>query len=440
MHRVRSGNQAVRLAGDLLQQRQWRELKMRAIRSRIGIGSRISKHIAARPRLLGGAIVAALAAAGAQAIAEDASPLRFCADPTNLPFSSDRATQPGFYVEISQALAQALGRPVTYDWYKSYFGKRTVRVTLLGRQCDAMIGLPLSDDFMGPSVIFSSKIAAEGYALVSKGDETIAGLNDLRGKRVAVQYETTPQNLLAQSDDIEKITVLSPEEGMKALDEGKADVAFIWGPVAGWVNKTVYENRYRVRPVQGSGLSWDAAIGFAKASGPLRDQVNAALPQLERVIAELAVKYGLPTDQPIQLGAAEANIRSAALELAAPRQPTVTAPAQAPNAPVTVGEAATAATATAAAKPEEVGAGKEIFNGTCAHCHGPDAVQSERRIDLRLLQNRYGDDMRTKFWTTVHEGRPAKGMPSWKEVFTDDQFESIYTFLLTVQSPADPAN
>ena len=75
-----------------------------------------------------------------------------------------------------------------------------------------------------------------------------------------------------------------------------------------------------------------------------------------------------------------------------------------------------------------------------AHCHGPDAVQSERRIDLRLLHNRYGEDMRTKFWTTVHEGRPAKGMPSWKEVFTDDQFESIFAFLLTVQAPVDPTN
>jgi polar amino acid transport system substrate-binding protein len=100
-----------------------------------------------------------------------------------------------------------------------------------------------------------------------------------------------------------------------------------------------------------------------------------------------------------------------------------------------------AGTAGARANPELVSAaGKEIFNGTCAHCHGPDAVQSERRIDLRLLQNRYGDDARSKFWATVHDGRPAKGMPAWKEVFTDDQFESIYTFLLTVQSPADPGN
>ena len=415
---------------------------MRAVRSGISIRSRTKQVASARSGLLAAAIASALAAPAGQAIAEDVSPLRLCADPTNLPFSSDSPSQPGFYVEIGQALAQALGRPVTYDWYKSYFGKRTVRVTLLGRQCDAMIGLPLSDDFMGPSVIFSSKIATEAYALVSRSDQAIAGINDLKGKRVAVQYETTPQNLLAQSDDIEKITVLTPEEAMKALDQGKADVAFIWGPVAGWLNKTAYENRYRIRPVQGSGLSWDAAIGFAKASGPLRDQVNAALPQLGHTIADLTVKYGLPTDQPIQFGAADASLKSAAL--GAGVQPQPAAATQAPNAPVTVGETTTTATTTTAAttepKPEEVSAGKEIFNGTCAHCHGPDAVQSERHIDLRLLHNRYGDDMRDKYWTTVHEGRPAKGMPSWKEVFTDDQFESIYAFLLTVQSPADPGN
>jgi cytochrome c553 len=29
---------------------------------------------------------------------------------------------------------------------------------------------------------------------------------------------------------------------------------------------------------------------------------------------------------------------------------------------------------------EEVAAGRELSNGTCAHCHGPDAVMVERRI------------------------------------------------------------
>lgn len=64
-------------------------------------------------------------------------------------------------------------------------------------------------------------------------------------------------------------------------------------------------------------------------------------------------------------------------------------------------------------------------------------MQSERRGNLRLLHNRYGDEMRAKFRTTVHGGRPAKGMPAWKEVLTDDQFENIYVYLLTVQAPPE---
>src|SRR5262245_38053236 len=379
--------------------------KMRPDGSGISARSHGKYRAFARSGILAVAVGAALAGAPRPAMTEEASPLRLCADPTNLPFSSDNPSQPGFYVEIGQALAQALGRPITYDWYKSYFGKRTVRVTLLGKQCDAMIGLPLSDDFMGPAVIFSRKIATEGYALVSAKDRAIAGIDDLKGRRVAVQYQTTPQNLLAERDDIEKVTVLTPEEGFKALDQGRAEVAFIWGAVAGWLNKTSYGDRYRIQPVEGTGLSWNAAIGFAKASGELRNQVDAVLPGLEGTITALAVKYGLPTDRPIRLSATSATTGVA--PIATPAQPPL--PATTSPAPPTAAASVTVADATAAApKPELVSAGKEIFNGTCAHCHGPDAVQSERRIDLRLLQNRYGDDMRSKYWTTVHDGRPAK--------------------------------
>ena len=373
--------------------------------------------------LLACASASALIAPAATVRADEAKPFRLCADPANLPFSSDSPSQPGFYVELGQALAQALGQPIAYDWYKSYFGKRTVRVTLLGKQCDAMIGLPRSEDFMGPAVIFSGTFAQEGYVLVTAKGQTLGGVDDLKGKRVAVQFATTPQNLLATRDDIKKVTVLSPEEGMQALAQGKADVAFIWGPVAGWLNKTVYQDSYRIQVTEGEGLSWDAAIGFAKASTELRDRVDAVLPQLERTIADLKVKYGLPTGQPVRFAATQAA-------------PVGTTTGTGPGASVVqIANVVATETKGDAQVPnaEAVSAGKEIFNGTCAHCHGPDAIQSERKIDLRLLRHRYGDEMREKFWTTVHEGRPAKGMPPWNEVFTDDQFDSIYSFLLTVQ-------
>ena len=372
-------------------------------------------------------VAAALIAPVLPLHADEAQPFRLCADPTNLPFSSDSPSQPGFYVEIGQALAQALGRPIVYDWYKSYFGKRTVRVTLLGKQCDAMIGLPRSEDFMGPAVIFSNSFAKEGYALVSAKGQAIGGIDGLRGKRVAVQFASTPQNLLASRDEIHKVTVLSPEEGMQALDQGRADVAFIWGPVAGWLNKTSYGDRYQIQLTEGDGLSWDAAIGFAKTSTELRDRVDAVLPKLQTTIGELAVKYGLPTGQPVRFGAAQivpvGTTTGTGTGAGATEVATVVATE-------TKGDAATPGAA-------DVGAGKEIFNGTCAHCHGPDAIQSERKIDLRLLHHRYGDDTRNVFWKTVHEGRPSKGMPAWQEVFTDEQFDSIYSFLLTVQTESN---
>lgn len=360
----------------------------------------------------------ALVAGADDAKPTEASPLRLCADPTNLPFSSDDAAKPGFYLEFGQALARSLGRPVAYDWYKSYFGKRTVRVTLLGRQCDAMIGLPLSEDFMGPAVIFSKPLITEAYALVSAKGSKIESIDDLKGKRVAVQYLSTPQNLLALRDEIEKVTVLSPEEGMKVLDQGKADVAFVWGPVAGWLNKTEYNERYAIQSTEGPGLSWVSAIGFAKNSKELRDQVDAAMPGLQAIIADLTVKYGFPTDKPVKLGVLESTTKHAA----SPE-----------SAPVILVQSTT----TADANPEAIRAGREVYNGTCAHCHGPDAIQSERHIDLRRLQRRYGNDMHDKYWLTVHEGRPSKGMPSWKEVFTDEQLGNVYAYLLTVQAPAN---
>jgi len=381
-----------------------------------------------------------LAAPAFRAGADEIKPLRLCADPTNLPFSSDDPARPGLYLEIGQMVAEKLGRPVVYNWYKSYFGKRTVRETLLRKQCDAMVGLPPVDDFMGPAVIFSKPIASEGYALVTAKDRNLAGIDDLRGLRVAVQYQSTPQNLLALRDEIQKVTVLSPDEGMKVLDEGKVDVAFIWAPVAGWLNTTVYGKKFQIRTTAGEGLAWPTAIGFAKASTGLRDEVDAVLPSLQGDIDKLFVKYGVSSDAVIKFGeGSHLSTVAVAEEHATVGQSAGDAkPAEVKPSEVKPSEA----------KPSEVkatvsgdvSAGHELFNGTCAHCHGPDAVQAERRINLRLLKKRYGDDMETTYWKTVRDGRPSKGMPAWKEVFGEDELRNALAYLQTVQEAADGSN
>jgi len=86
-----------------------------------------------------------------------------------------------------------------------------------------------------------------------------------------------------------------------------------------------------------------------------------------------------------------------------------------------------------AGREDIVDEGASLLNQYCSHCHGPYAVQGERPRDLRRLQLRYGDYMISTFYTTVQEGRMAKGMPYWKGILDDDIIWKIYTFLQTIQ-------
>ncbi len=64
--------------------------------------------------------------------------------------------------------------------------------------------------------------------------------------------------------------------------------------------------------------------------------------------------------------------------------------------------------------------------------HGPDAIQGERRINLRLLHHR----LWRRHEPDLHDhGRPAKGMPNWSGILTDKQFDRILAFLHSVQEP-----
>jgi mono/diheme cytochrome c family protein len=87
-----------------------------------------------------------------------------------------------------------------------------------------------------------------------------------------------------------------------------------------------------------------------------------------------------------------------------------------------------------AGRDDVVAEGKTLFNIHCSHCHGPNAFQGERKRDLRRLSKKYGDKMTAMFYTTATNGRPQKGMPTWKGVLDDEVLWKIFTFLQTVQN------
>jgi polar amino acid transport system substrate-binding protein len=154
-------------------------------------------------------------------------------------------------------------------------------------------------------------------------------------------------------------------------------------------------------------MQWQAAIGLSNKQPALRDQVDAALARIEPRIRELSAKYAVATGPALKLTGA-APIRVAANEAAS-------APAQ------------------GGAESGDAAVGKEIFNSTCAHCHGPNAVVADRKINLRGLKHKYGDQMSEVFFTTVNQGRPAKGMPAWKDVFKHQDLVNILAYLNTLQ-------
>jgi polar amino acid transport system substrate-binding protein len=371
-----------------------------------------------------------------------AQPLRVCADPDDLPFSSAKSATPGLYIELGQQIARALGRPLEPVWTLSYFGKRTVRTTLLAKACDAYVGLP-GNGFMGPQLIFSKPFLHAGFAIMASPGDHITRLSDLSGKRVAVQFSTPPQIVLANRDDVHGVTFLSPGEAALALSRHEVDVAFIWGPTAGYINITVLHGAYQVTPVAGEGMQYPVTIGFNKADAPLRDQVDRAIDGSAAAIGGLVAKYGLPTAAPMDLASLN-DPPPPMIVLASTSEPEPQAadaphadaqpPPPQPEPPPADAPHADAPPPQPAAAPEIVADGRKIFNSTCSHCHGPDGAQSVKKIDLRLLRHRYGGGMEQVYHETVIHGRPAKGMPNWSKVFSEDDFKKIFVYLNTIQT------
>src|SRR5262249_41866184 len=74
----------------------------------------------------------------------DPKTLRVCADPHNLPFSTDKGE--GFENKIAELLSAQLGKDLAYAWYPQAPG--FVRNTLGAHQCDLIMGMPQGDDLV----------------------------------------------------------------------------------------------------------------------------------------------------------------------------------------------------------------------------------------------------------------------------------------------------
>ena len=364
-------------------------------------------------------------AASTASLATAAEPLRVCSDPDNLPFSKSEGADRGLYIDLAEMVGKRLGTTVEYVWWLSFNQRRALRNTMDG--CDAYFALPADAQYRVKGVDKSNAFLNLSYAIVAPLGQTFTGLADLKGKRVGVMYGSPPQILLATREGYTWNTFRTHEQMFEALDKGEVDLALMWGPSAGFDNLKLFNSRWQVLPVRGDSLTGQVAVAVSKSKPGLKDQINQALQDLQPEIAKLVVKYGFPTQAPIDL----------VLTTKTPLNPSSTVTAQKLSAKsgfVRVGMKETQKpewlVANASLSPDEA---KSVFNNKCSHCHGANGASPVQERDLRKLNLRYKDEWKDVAFTTITKGRPDYGMPSWNGIIPDEEIKSLIDFLATVQ-------
>ncbi len=250
----------------------------------------------------------------AQAAADVPAPrtqLSVCADPTNLPYS-DRE-HPGFENKIAELLAADLHADLTYTWQRSY--RAFLKRTLMANRCDVVMGVPTTL----PGLAVTRPYYASTYVAVTRADDSrhVESFDDewLKDAKIGVQLigaddsATPPQSALAARNIGAHITgyamrTSGPEinpQGriIDAVADGSVDVAFVWGPIAGYFAKSHGDalklDRITEDPKHAViTFVYPMSIGVRRDSTALRDRLQAALDRHKPEIAVILANYGIP--------------------------------------------------------------------------------------------------------------------------------------------------
>lgn len=237
--------------------------------------------------------------------------LTVCADPNNLPFSN--AKEEGFENKLVSLIAAELHATVRYVWWAQRRGN--VRETLNEGLCDLIPGVGSSLEMLGTTRPYYRS----AYVAVTRADRhlDIASFDDERLAKLKIGVQmigddfsnTPPAHALSKRglvDNVRGFMVYGdysnprPQAAIvEAVASGEIDIAFVWGPVAGY-----FAPRQRV-PLKVTPLAtrfdgpqlpmvFDVSVGTRKQDRQLRAEVEAALARRDAEVRALLARYGVP--------------------------------------------------------------------------------------------------------------------------------------------------
>jgi quinoprotein dehydrogenase-associated probable ABC transporter substrate-binding protein len=243
----------------------------------------------------------------------DPKVLRVCADPRNMPFSSEKGE--GFENKIAELFAEKLQKKLDYAFFPQATG--FVRVTLGAHRCDVIMGFPQGNDLVqGTNPYYRTT-----YALVAKpgsGLEDVTTLEDerLKGKHIGIIAGTPPATYMAVNGlmaDAKPYPLMidtrvdsSAEAMINDLNSGAIDAGILWGPMAGFFAKKstpVLHVTPLVKETSGPRLVYRIGMGVRPADQNWKRQLNRLIQDNQPAINKILLDYGVPlldeNDQPI---------------------------------------------------------------------------------------------------------------------------------------------
>ncbi|MDB5936868.1 MAG: quinoprotein dehydrogenase-associated putative transporter substrate-binding protein [Massilia sp.] len=273
-------------------------------------------------KALAGAAVAALVLTATAAQAAEPPPqpqpvLRVCQDPNNLPFSN-RDLQ-GFENKIAALLAADLGWTIEYTWYPQRMG--FIRNTLRAKnpdsdtfKCDLVTGVAAGFDMGATTRPYYRSTYAMAY-VKGKGFDGVHTLEDLLtlspDKRAALRlgvFGGSPvADWLLENGLIDKMVSYQAQSGdaerypgemvEKDLANGAIDVAFIWGPIAGYFARqatAVPIAAIPLKPHPGVQFEFDIVMAVRFGEAAYKQRIDEAIERNRPQINAILAQYGVP--------------------------------------------------------------------------------------------------------------------------------------------------
>lgn len=244
--------------------------------------------------------------------------LRVCADPSNMPFSSEDRS--GFENKIAELYGESLGLPIEYTWLAQQFGfeRNTLKRWLASENryaCDLILSVTRGFE-MGKkttpyyrSTYVLAYVKGRGLDEVEKPEDLTALPEDQKQDLVIGGFAGSPPiDWVVRNGLTNQLQGYRGESGnysedpgdmiSKDLVNGDIDVALIWGPIGGYYAQQVKDVDIEVVPFtaeDGASMEFPIYMGVRYGNDQWLETTQTFIDENQEAILAILEEYNVPT-------------------------------------------------------------------------------------------------------------------------------------------------